>query len=64
VILSNEKVLQYREPLTFPPYASISEVVEKMVETGHGAALIVGDEDLVGIVTERDLVKFLCQAKC
>jgi CBS domain-containing protein len=64
VILSNEKVLQYREPLTFPPYASISEVVEKMVETGHGAALIVGDEDLVGIVTERDLVKFLCQVKC
>ena len=64
VILSNEKVLQYREPLTFPPHASISQVVERMVETNHGAALIVGDEDLVGIVTERDLVRFLCQAKC
>ncbi len=63
VILSNEKVLQYREPLTFPPYASISEVVDRMVETNHGAALIVGDEDLVGIVTERDLVRFLFQAK-
>ena len=64
VILSNEKVLQYREPLTFPPGTSISEIVERMVETNHGAALIVGDEDLVGIVTERDLVRFLCQAKC
>lgn len=63
VILSNEKVLQYREPLTFPPYASISEVVDRMVETNHGAALIVGDEDLVGIVTERDLVRFLFQVK-
>lgn len=63
VILSNEKVLQYREPLTFPPHASISQIVERMVETNHGAALIV-DDGLVGIVTERDLVRFLCQAKC
>ena len=49
----------FKEPLTFPPDARISQIVSAMIEKGYGSALIVEDQKLVGIITERDIVRFL-----
>lgn len=49
----------FREPLTVSPDVMISQVVSAMIERGYGSALIVEDDRLVGIITERDIVKFL-----
>ncbi len=49
----------FRAPLTFPIDAKISQVVSAMIEKGYGSALIVEDERLEGIITERDIVRFL-----
>ncbi|WP_456369515.1 CBS domain-containing protein [Geoglobus sp.] len=62
-ILNNEKVLKYREPLVVHPEDSITDVVRKMIEKNQAAALVVKDT-LEGIITERDLMKFLCTVKC
>ncbi len=58
-ILSNSDLLVYKEILTFPRYIKISQLVQAMLEKNYGAALIVDDGKLEGIITERDLVKFL-----
>ncbi len=58
-ILSNNEILVYKEILTFPRYIKISQLVQAMLEKNYGAALIVDDGKLEGIITERDLVKFL-----
>ena len=39
------------------PDASVLEAVEKMVEVGVGAVLVVADDKLKGIFTERDVVR-------
>jgi len=62
-LLANGEVLEYREPLSFPPDADMSEVARRMVETNYGAALIVSNGRLEGILTERDIVKFLYARK-
>ena len=55
----NSDVLKYKEPLVFYTTAKISEVVEGMIERKVGGALIIENGALKGIITERDLVKFL-----
>jgi CBS domain-containing protein len=62
VMLSNES-MQYRRPLTFSLNVRISEVAKKMIERNYGAALILDGGKLEGIITERDLIKFLCTVK-
>lgn len=62
-ILSNDNVVEYKEPLTFPPDARISDVAKEMISKNHGGALILQDGKLEGIITERDLVKFLYSVK-
>ncbi len=63
-ILSNKKILKYTEPLVVRPRTKLSEVVNLMLEKNQAAALVVESGSLEGIITERDLMKFLCEAKC
>lgn len=58
LILSDESLLEYKEPLTFSSEDRISNVATEMINKNHGAALIMGGE-LEGLITERDLVYFL-----
>jgi len=45
------------EPLIVKPDSTIKEAVELMIKHGHGSVLVVDNEELVGIFTERDLLK-------
>ena len=48
--------------LTVEPSASIGEVAEKMIEAGVGAVVVMEDmARIVGIVTERDLMRAVAQ---
>lgn len=58
-ILGNNKLLYCNEPLTFTSDIKISQVVNAMIEKNFGAALIVEDGKLEGIITERDIIKFM-----
>ncbi len=58
-ILTNDDLLVYKEILTFPGDVSISQLVSAMLDKGYGAALIVESGKLEGIITERDLIRFL-----
>lgn len=60
-ILGNSDLLMYKEIPIFPRDALISQIVSELIEKGHGAVLIVENGRLEGILTERDLVKFLYQ---
>ena len=42
-----------------PPYTTIKEVAELLTKKGFHALPVVEDSELVGIVTTRDLVKYL-----
>jgi CBS domain-containing protein len=46
-----------REPVQVPPSARLGEVVTMMRERRTGAALIVDRGELIGIFTERDLMR-------
>lgn len=61
-ILVNDELNMHKEVLMFPKDVLISQIVSAMIEKGHGAALIVENAKLEGIITERDLVKFLYQS--
>ncbi|WP_457550021.1 CBS domain-containing protein [Archaeoglobus sp.] len=58
-IASNSSVLKYREPIVFESRDKISDVVKGIVEKGVGCALIVDNGRLEGIITEKDLMRFL-----
>jgi CBS domain-containing protein len=48
--------------LTVDPTASIGEAAEKMIEAGVGAVVVMEDmARIVGIVTERDLMRAVAQ---
>lgn len=49
--------LEPPEPLIVKPDSTIKEAVELMIKHGHGSVLVVDSEELVGIFTERDLLK-------
>ncbi len=58
-LMLSKDFLVHKEPLVFSPTVRASEVSEKMVEHGHGAALILSDGSLEGIITEKDLMKLV-----
>ncbi len=58
-ILANDELLVYKDVLAFPKDITISQLVRAMLEKNYGAALIVDDGKLEGIITERDLVRYL-----
>jgi len=43
-------------PLTVSPDEDVVTIAKKMLEYGFGSALVVEDDKLIGIVTERDLL--------
>ena len=45
------------EPLIVKPDSTVKEAVELMIKNGHGMVLVVENEELIGIFTERDLLK-------
>ena len=51
------------EPLIVKLDSTIKEAVELMIKHGHGSVLVVDNEELVGIFTERDLLKRVVRAK-
>jgi CBS domain-containing protein len=59
IILENQEIMKHRPVLMLPPKTKISQLVEKMLEEKTGVALIVRKKTLLGIITERDLIKFL-----
>lgn len=61
-ILGNTEINLHREVLMFPKDVLMSQIVTSMLEKGHGVALIVEENRLEGIVTEKDLVKFLYES--
>lgn len=61
-ILGNDEINMHREVLIFPKEVLISQIVSSMLEKGHGVALIVERGRLEGIITEKDLVKFLYES--
>ena len=46
-----------RDLLTVAPGDALTEVAERMVERDVGAVLVTEDERLVGILTERDVLR-------
>ena len=51
-----EQVMQRRKLLKLPPLTAVSKAAKLMASKGAGAVLVVEDERLVGIFTERDVV--------
>lgn len=49
--------------LTVTPETTITAAVEKMVEVGVGAVAVVEGETLVGIFTERDVIRLVAAKK-
>ncbi len=58
VILSSDSS-GYVAPLTVTPETTMSEVARRMLDMKVGCALVVRDSKLEGIITERDMVRFL-----
>ena len=49
--------LMTHDPLTVPPGTPLAEAAAAMRERGVGSVIVADDTEVVGIVTERDLVK-------
>ena len=49
--------IMQRNPLTMPPDAPLEEAFERMLESDSGCLLVVSHGQLLGIVTERDLLE-------
>lgn len=48
-----------RELVTIAPGTTVAEAATVMGENGVGSALVVGEDGLIGIFTERDIVRAL-----
>jgi CBS domain-containing protein len=46
-----------RDIWALPPHATVYEAIEQMAEKGVGALLVMEDDELVGIVSERDYAR-------
>ena len=51
------------EPLVVKPDSTVKEAVKLMIKHGHGSVLVVENEELIGIFTERDLLKRVVMAR-
>lgn len=51
-----KSIMDDRKLLVAPPECSVSEATRRMADRNVGAVLVVQDESLVGIFTERDAV--------
>lgn len=47
--------------LTIDPTATLRKVSRSMIDRGVGAAVVVGAEKVVGIITERDILRAVAQ---
>jgi CBS domain-containing protein len=45
-----------RDPITLPPSASLVDAAKTMRERGIGDVVVGDDDELIGIVTDRDIV--------
>ena len=57
-VLVNETIsdAMSHAPLVLDPDTSLADVIKALQEAGHGCALLVRDDRLVGIFTERDVL--------
>ncbi len=51
-----------RDPVTVPPTLPLREAARRLLETETGCLLVVSGGKLVGIATERDLLRALLEA--
>ena len=52
------------KPLTFAPTASVAEAVAQMSERNYGSIIVLDeDEKVIGVLTERDVMKRLVNAE-
>lgn len=51
--------LMTKNPVTVTPEDDVGETASKMEESGYGGLPVLEDEELVGIITERDIVEAL-----
>ena len=58
-VVEGSDVLKYKKPLIVSPQEKISDLVTKLLENRAGCALVAENHTLLGIITERDLMKFL-----
>ena len=49
--------LEPREPVCIPPKTSVRDAIEVMNDSGTGCVLVTQGDRLVGILTERDVLK-------
>jgi CBS domain-containing protein len=55
--VSNLLELKGHNVLTVPPEASVREALEKMAEISAGTSLVLENEVVIGIVSERDVIR-------
>lgn len=48
--------MKRRDLLTAPPRISVAEAARRMARRNVGAIIVIEDENLIGILTERDIV--------
>lgn len=48
------RVMEQERMLTAPPHSTVAQVARQMASSDAGAVLVVDNENLVGIFTERD----------
>ncbi len=51
------------EPLIVKPDSTVREAVELMIKHGHGSVIIVDNDEMIGIFTERDILKRVVKAR-
>jgi CBS domain-containing protein len=47
--------------LSVPPDTTLAEVAHRMVDHDTGAACVIEDDKLIGVISERDLLRVLAQ---
>ncbi len=53
-----------RELITVGAEAAITDAADKMMQRNIGALIVESDSKLVGLITERDVVKILAKTEC
>ena len=51
------------DPLIVKPDSTIKKAVELMIKHGHGSVIVADNDKMVGIFTERDLLKRVVKAR-